>query len=559
MSRKHSVNRGRPPLDLLEDAVHLLRTVPASVMAVYYLGALPFVLAFLFYWSDMSRSAFARDRLEPLAIGVTLLFVWMKVCQFIFIRRLRERLAGISLPAIPARAWAGVVSAMIFWMATAFVALPVSLVFVWWAYSFYQCLNAVAAAEGQFDGTTLKKTWRLAWLWPGQNFTLFLLLLAAGFIVVLNIGITLIVGPHLLKMLFGIESQFTQSYWVFTNTTFQMTAVAMAWLCLDPLAKAVYLLRTFHAESVSTGADVLAELRSIWEARARALTVAALLVLAGGWAAHGANGATPDGAVSAQGANAPATMPFVETASPEKLDHAIDEVLKRREYTWRMPRENLEKSTGSDNWFKRAIQRVVNWFVDTIKSIGRSVFQIIRWLLDKVFGQERAPHTSGKGWSDAIRGVFILLLIALAGAIGYLIYRLWLNSRNLAPEVLAEPVAATPDLEDDNLTAAQLPEDEWLRLAREMMAKGDFRLALRALYLGGLAHLAARRLITIARYKSNRDYALELRRRAHALPELMEAFASNVTVFDRVWYGRHDATDDMVTAFQSNLNRIFAV
>ena len=37
--------------------------------------------------------------------------------------------------------------------------------------------------------------------------------------------------------------------------------------------------------------------------------------------------------------------------------------------------------------------------------------------------------------------------------------------------------------------ASQLPEDAWLKLAREMVEKGDLRLAVRAMYLAMLAHL----------------------------------------------------------------------
>ena len=95
MSRKPR-RQARPALDLIEDAVHLLRTAPVSTLAIYYVGALPFVLAFLFFWSDMSRSPFARERLEPLAGVLALLFCWMKFCQGAFARRLWAQVSGIA-------------------------------------------------------------------------------------------------------------------------------------------------------------------------------------------------------------------------------------------------------------------------------------------------------------------------------------------------------------------------------------------------------------------------------------------------------------------------------
>src|ERR1035438_10806097 len=42
-------------IELYEEAVYLLRSAPASALAAYYTGSLPFVLAFLFFWADMSQ------------------------------------------------------------------------------------------------------------------------------------------------------------------------------------------------------------------------------------------------------------------------------------------------------------------------------------------------------------------------------------------------------------------------------------------------------------------------------------------------------------------------
>ena len=106
--------------------------------------------------------------------------------------------------------------------------------------------------------------------------------------------------------------------------------------------------------------------------------------------------------------------------------------------------------------------------------------------------------------------------------------------------------------------ADQLPEDGWLKLAREMVEDGNLRLALRAFYLAGLAHLAAREMISIAVFKSNREYEAELRRRARAQSEVQDAFSQNVAVFDWAWYGLHEVTQDALVQFQFNLARIRA-
>jgi len=101
-----------------------------------------------------------------------------------------------------------------------------------------------------------------------------------------------------------------------------------------------------------------------------------------------------------------------------------------------------------------------------------------------------------------------------------------------------------------------MPEEGWLEMARDLFRKGDRRLALRAMFLASLSMLAERGLIVIARFKSNREYQVELARRGHALPGIAEAFAGNVTFFEDAWYGMHDVTDAVVDAFTANQERI---
>ena len=104
--------------------------------------------------------------------------------------------------------------------------------------------------------------------------------------------------------------------------------------------------------------------------------------------------------------------------------------------------------------------------------------------------------------------------------------------------------APRPDLRDERVTADQLPEDGWLQLARELMESGELRLALRAFYLAGLAHLGHRELIQLARHKSNRDYDRELRRRARGKTGTAHRLRRQSASFERVWYGEHTVTPD---------------
>ncbi|MBN2307800.1 MAG: hypothetical protein JXR94_02445, partial [Candidatus Hydrogenedentes bacterium] len=90
MSRRAATANGTGPgaLALMEEAVHLLRRAPARTLAMYYVGASPFVLGILYFWADMGQGAFARTRCAGASLGVALLFLWMKAWQAAFAREL---------------------------------------------------------------------------------------------------------------------------------------------------------------------------------------------------------------------------------------------------------------------------------------------------------------------------------------------------------------------------------------------------------------------------------------------------------------------------------------
>src|SRR6266849_8204047 len=81
-------------LELIEQALHLLRTAPAITFAIYYLGSLPFMLGLLYFWADMGRSPFAYQHLAGASLGVSVLFLWMKFCHAIFARNMRALISG---------------------------------------------------------------------------------------------------------------------------------------------------------------------------------------------------------------------------------------------------------------------------------------------------------------------------------------------------------------------------------------------------------------------------------------------------------------------------------
>ena len=110
MSQASPSTRGRRPpepsaLRLLEDGVRLLRANP-SLLALHLAGSVPFTGYFLFYWADMSRSAFAADHAASGAILLGLVFLAMKSVHGILGAELLARLQQQSSAAwTPGRIW----------------------------------------------------------------------------------------------------------------------------------------------------------------------------------------------------------------------------------------------------------------------------------------------------------------------------------------------------------------------------------------------------------------------------------------------------------------------
>ena len=72
---------------IVEEALHLLRSSPIRLLTSFYLGSIPFVLGVLYFWADMSRSAKAHEYNTVAALGLAILFVWMKYWHFVFALR----------------------------------------------------------------------------------------------------------------------------------------------------------------------------------------------------------------------------------------------------------------------------------------------------------------------------------------------------------------------------------------------------------------------------------------------------------------------------------------
>lgn len=529
----------RPTLDLMEEAVELLRSTPLDVFGWYLLGTLPFLFGLLYFWTDMSWSALASQHRAEASLGMALLFIWMKCSQAVFARKLRAGLARVRDDRLTASRLASIALYQAMVQPSKFFVLPLAALATIpfaWVWAFYE--NATVLGRDETLRKFIAKAWGQARFWPRQNhcaLSIYLLLLGVVF---LNVAIIVALVPQVLKMLLGIETLFTRSTGSIFNTTFFAVICVLTYLVCNPFLKAIYTLRCFQGESLRSGEDLAAELHALPRFRPAisALLLAAFLSVSPICAAPGAP---------------PAALYAAE------LNQSIDETVKRPEFSWKLPRQT-EIAEAKAKWpFVDAISR----FLKATGRVIKRIFKAIGEWMDRQFASRNpSPQGDGsRGWHTSSRFWMTALLVFLAVAALALLVQAIRQSRRRRTAVGLGPVATPrPDLSDESVTADLLPEDEWLALARDHLARGELRLALRAFFLAGLAHLARREILVLARHKSNRDYQAELRRKARDRPPLLEAFGQNIAVVERVWYGRHEIDREGIARFENNLEQIRA-
>jgi hypothetical protein len=543
MKRKPQEHR-KSAILILEEAVHLLRKAPLFLLSGYYIGTLPFILGLFYFWADMSRSADAQSDHAVASLGMALLYIWMKCWQAVFAGRVKMRIDGQPAPRWSLRRILTLVTTQTLIHATAFFILPLAALVAipfGWCYAFYQ--NITAGAMTEVDGlkALCKKAWFQAKLWPRQNHLLLAIFFIFGVIVFLNVASAILVLPHLLKKYIGIESMFTLSGSHVINTTFWVVTIGISYLCMNPLVKTVYILRCFYGSAIRSGDDLKTELKGMILGRSGVVIGLLMLVLLAG-------------------IPIPSTAAETRFASPEALDRSIDEVMAQREFTWRMPRKLIAEDEKKP---KGPIASVVAWVIEKlgqgIKTVIKWIDKFMNWLIELLPTGERPTASSDANWISSVRVAVYVLLIGLLCGLGYIFWRSWMRRQSAQAEKAATVTKSTPNLEDDDTTADDLPVNRWLELARELTVKGSLRLAMRAFYLATLASLAENKLITIEKFKSNREYENELHRRAHQKEALLQAFSKSRKIFERVWYGMYEVNRpdlDQYAAIQKRMMTI---
>jgi hypothetical protein len=564
------MSRTQSPIDIMEDAIHLLRRTPVETYALFLVGITPFVLCLFNFCSEMSYSELAASNLTLFAATLALLYLWMKGFQALACRSLKAAYTGeppetfrslfkalicqatIQPIGLFARPMAALISLLGYSTFVPPLLLPAAVTF-----SFFQNASIVYMG-GRGD---LQKCWHLSLSGYRGTVPLLYLYLLLRVVIFLNVYLTVAALPYLLKALFGIDTFLSRDFRWLISFPYLVGIGLISYFVVDLLIKAIEVIRVCRAEAQTTGLDLRQSLLSLITAKKVSLVLFCLLIptlIFGADSPHtpsgvpGAPGAP--GVVGVVGAPGVPDAPFLPVAlkraspSPDldripesELNHSIERELTSPEYGWRKPQQHL--ISPETNW----IQRFAAWLGKTLNKIRRAFNQVVdtisKWWKSLFPGSESPPvlptRVSAPNWINQ------LLICAMIGglilATALIVARLVGRSRKTPPLPVGAPVPVVPNLESDTTLADELPEDEWVLLARRKLEEGELRLALRAFFLAMLSLLGSQRLIIVRRSKSNADYESELKRRR--TPELTELFGSNRRLFERCWYGDHPVTE----------------
>jgi hypothetical protein len=453
----------------------------------------------------------------------------MNCWRAVFAGRLRRQLSGT-----PGTSWtwsraARLAAGQAFLGGTKLVILPLAALVGFSfaaATAFYRNAAALADRDDLDPLQLIDKARALAQVHPRQSWAVLPVLAFLQIAIAVNLALTFAMLPSLVHMLTGYESEFNRGTFFVESPLFVVFVLVSTWLAIDPFVQAVYCVRCFHGESVASGEDLRVALRRIRAARALAalfLLTATLLVL-------------------------PARA--ADAVSPGELQRSVQQAMQAPEYGWRIPPPPATGISGRP-WVLRAADKVLDVLNSMWRAIGKAIAKVFEWLFGKLGTSPSAGGGAAPG--AALHWSIWLLMAAAAAAAVWIAWRRRM-ARRAARQRSAGSVAASVRIDEEGVTADQLPEERWIEMAIECVREEKYRLALRAFYLANLAWLGQRGFIAIHAGKTNREYELELRRKARQFAEARALFGANVSAFEAAWYGMHEVSGSAVEEFRERLD-----
>lgn len=522
MARKQDRFRKFPALSTLDDTIELLRKRWLSFGSLYLVGSIPFFAYLIYFIEDSSYGIGDNGRTAIQSALLTVLFFWMRTLHTYACQDLNESMTNDPPRKPTAKQFAQVALqqtnvhgfAALYLLLSSLILAPVA-----WVYGYTQFLCATGTSV-----SSAKKRKERAW-GAAKELSQTLHVFLAIFTVVwgiawLNCAMLVYFLPELLRMFLGWDNIMSQRGWNPLNTTFLTVSISCSLILVDAIAKAFYTILLHKYESIKSGKDILSKF-----ALPKLTSVALLL-------SFGLLTANP---LQASDQDIPAN-----SSNSQEIEDTIQQVLAQPEFSWRIERS---LSTAEVDEEDSLLDSVFHKMVEIKDTVAKQLETFFDWLFNNKEPDHptRPYQKSGSGDTS-----WILRLLAFLGIVIAVFLVIWMlvsiGSRKSIEGTLPTDSVSDPKLDDENIHAAQLPTDRWIDLATEKAASGDYRLAMRAMFLASLALLGNRKLVTLAKHKSNSEYAAELAQRGLA-PDGRSEFEAFRLGFDQIWYGNYPARE----------------
>ncbi|MEW6435217.1 MAG: DUF4129 domain-containing protein [Myxococcota bacterium] len=196
------------------------------------------------------------------------------------------------------------------------------------------------------------------------------------------------------------------------------------------------------------------------------------------------------------------------------------------------PKEDTAEEDESPSWFRKL------W-----DDIWKAIWE---WLRRREPREAPIDLPDGGGSMAGANVVMLVAIASVAGVLLSILLRNWKRKRPADAAVDESGAVSETALSSDPMSALSRPPESWAGLADQLAAAGNFREAIRHLYLALLSRLHRDGAIDYDPTLSNWEYLSAFK----GPGELKPAFRELTRRFDFVWYGNLDATATSYAVFR---------
>jgi hypothetical protein len=190
--------------------------------------------------------------------------------------------------------------------------------------------------------------------------------------------------------------------------------------------------------------------------------------------------------------------------------NSLHGILAQPEFTWQQPAPN-----PLNDWF----QKIINAIND---------------LLSRIFGAKPLAGSTGT-FTWAIVASLVLIAVFI------FVYRTLFN------DFIRET-----ELNEGDETSEPLTSESAFDRAQSLSQGGDYRSAVRYLYLSSLLLMDERGILRYDRSRTNHEYL----RSVANIPELAKPLGEVIEVFDNVWYGYHSLEEESFKKYSDRVEEL---